>query len=103
MDLTQRSCFAGQVPSFFLAPLAGVLVDRWNRHRTLVVTQVLSLVQSALLAVVAFRGETGTAAILEIVALSLFQGVINAFDVPARRSSKIIGVSPMRQPATWQR
>ena len=49
--------FAGQSPSFFLAPLAGVLVDRWNRHQLLVVTQVLSLIQSALLAVVAFEGD----------------------------------------------
>src|SRR5437879_10874251 len=39
--------FAGQLPSFFLAPVAGVLVDRWDRHRVLVVTHVLSLVQSA--------------------------------------------------------
>src|SRR5712671_1709988 len=46
--------FAGQVPTFFLAPLAGVLVDRWDRHRLLLVTQILSLIQSALLAVVAF-------------------------------------------------
>lgn len=42
--------FAGQLLSFFLAPLAGVLVDRWDRHRVLVITQVLALVQSALLA-----------------------------------------------------
>src|SRR5947199_8706298 len=49
--------FAGQVPSFFLAPFAGVLVDRWDRHRLLVATQALSLVQSALLAWVAFLGE----------------------------------------------
>src|SRR5689334_1323 len=59
--------FAGQVPTFFLAPLAGVLVDRWNRHRTLVVTQVLALVQSALLAAVAFRGETGPGVILQVL------------------------------------
>src|SRR5512142_1854901 len=45
--------FAGQIPTFLLAPFAGVLVDRWNRHRTLVVTQVLAMVQSALLAVFA--------------------------------------------------
>src|SRR6187397_2948231 len=32
--------FAGQIPSFLLAPFAGVLVDRWSRHRLLVVTQV---------------------------------------------------------------
>ncbi|HZZ82801.1 MAG TPA: MFS transporter [Gemmataceae bacterium] len=78
--------FAGQVPSFFLTPFAGVLVDRWNRHRLLVLTQILSLIQSALLAAVAFRGEPGTATIWQVVALSLFQGVINAFDMPARQA-----------------
>jgi MFS family permease len=77
--------FVGQVPTFFLAPLAGVLVDRWDRQRTLLVTQVLSLVQSALLAVVAFRGEAGTAVILQVLALSLAQGLINAFDMPSRQ------------------
>src|SRR5262245_10644637 len=74
--------FAGQVPTFFLAPLAGVLVDHWDRHRTLVATQILSLLQSALLAVVAFRGEPGMATLGAIVVLSLFQGFINAFDMP---------------------
>ena len=34
--------FAGQIPTFILAPLAGVLVDRWDRYRVLVVTQVLA-------------------------------------------------------------
>src|SRR5215212_9891861 len=46
--------FAGQIPSFLLAPFAGVLVDRWNRHRLLVATQVLSLLQSLALAVLVF-------------------------------------------------
>src|SRR5580693_2868625 len=48
--------FAGQIPTFFLAPLAGVWVDRWNRHRVLVVTQVLAMIQSALLAGLALAG-----------------------------------------------
>src|SRR6476660_5767922 len=43
--------FAGQIPSFVFAPFAGVLVDRWSRHRVLVVTQVLAMVQSSALAV----------------------------------------------------
>jgi MFS family permease len=77
--------FAGQIPTFFLAPLAGALVDRWNRHRTLLVTQILSLVQSALLAVVAFRGGSGAGVMGQIITLSLFQGLINAFDMPARQ------------------
>src|SRR6202140_195658 len=42
--------FAGQIPTFLLAPLAGVLVDRWNRRTVLVVTQALSMVQSLALA-----------------------------------------------------
>src|SRR5947207_7225714 len=46
--------FAGLAPAFFLGPLAGVLVDRWNRHAVLVGTQVLAMLQSAALAWVAF-------------------------------------------------
>ena len=48
--------FAGQIPTFLLAPLAGVLVDRWDRYRVLVVTQVLAMVQSGLLAALALSG-----------------------------------------------
>src|SRR3954454_2866477 len=78
--------FAGLAPTFFLGPVAGVFVDRWDRHRVLVVTQVLSLLQSAALAWVAFLGEAGAVAIALVVALSVAQGVINAFDMPARQS-----------------
>src|SRR5437763_4788255 len=42
--------FSGQIPALLLGPVAGVWVDRWNRHRVLVITQVLSMVQSLLLA-----------------------------------------------------
>jgi MFS family permease len=73
--------FAGQIPSFLLAPLAGVLVDRWNRHRLLVVTQVLALLQSLAMAVLAL---TGLIKIWHIIVLSIFQGLVNAFDMPAR-------------------
>jgi MFS family permease len=75
--------FAGQIPSFLMAPLAGVLVDRWNRHRLLIVTQVLAMVQSAALAVLAL---TGVINIWHVLLLSLFQGGINAFDMPARQA-----------------
>src|SRR4029079_18040142 len=75
--------FCGQLPSFLLAPFAGVLVDRWNRHRLLVVTQVLAMVQSLALA---FLALTGLITITQVLFLSLFQGVINAFDMPARQA-----------------
>ncbi len=75
--------FAGQIPSFLLAPFAGVLIDRWNRHRLLVVTQALAMIQSAALAVLTL---TGVINIWHVLGLSLFQGLINAFDMPARQS-----------------
>lgn len=75
--------FAGQIPSFLLAPFAGVLVDRWNRHRLLVATQVLALVQSLALAVLTL---TGVIRIWHVIALSVFQGLINAFDMPVRQT-----------------
>jgi MFS family permease len=75
--------FSGQIPAFFLAPIAGVWVDRWDRHRTLVVTQVASMLQSLALAVLAL---SGVIRVWEIVLLALAQGVINAFDMPARQA-----------------
>lgn len=75
--------FAGQVPAFFLGPIAGVLVDRWDRHRTLVVTQTISMLQSFALAALA---GAGIITIWEIVALALVQGIVNAFDMPARQA-----------------
>src|SRR6516162_3675371 len=78
--------FMGQIPAFFLAPLAGVLVDRWNRHRLLVITQALSLIQSALLAVLAFSAEPGIWTIIILIFLNVCQGLINAFDMPARQA-----------------
>ncbi|HKC63242.1 MAG TPA: MFS transporter [Pyrinomonadaceae bacterium] len=75
--------FAGQIPSFLLAPFAGVLVDRWNRHHLLVATQVLSLLQSLALAILTL---TGIIQIWHVIALSVFQGLINAFDMPARQA-----------------
>jgi MFS family permease len=75
--------FAGQIPTFLLGPVAGVWVDRWNRHHTLVVTQILSMLQSFALAVLALRQ---TITVTDILWLSLAQGVINAFDMPARQA-----------------
>ncbi|MGA9838174.1 MAG: MFS transporter [Gemmatimonadaceae bacterium] len=75
--------FAGQIPTLILAPFTGVLVDRWNRQRILVATQILSMVQSLALAILALAGVITVA---EVIALQLLQGIINAFDTPARQA-----------------
>jgi len=75
--------FAGQIPTFLLAPLAGVLVDRWNRRTVLIATQALAMVQSLVLAALTL---TNRITIPEVLALSAMQGCINAFDMPGRQS-----------------
>jgi MFS family permease len=75
--------FSSQIPSFVIAPFGGILVDRWNRHRILIITQILAMIQSLALAVLAL---TGIINIWHIILLSLFQGFINAVDAPARQA-----------------
>jgi MFS family permease len=75
--------FAGQIPTFLLAPVAGVFVDRIDRRKVLVWTQALAMVQSLALAALTL---TNRITIAEVLTLSAFQGLINAFDMPARQS-----------------
>jgi MFS family permease len=82
--------FAGQILTFLLAPFAGVLVDRLNRRNLLVWTQVLAGVQSLAMAALTL---TKIITIYEIIALSAFQGLINAFDMPGRQSFLVQMVS----------
>ncbi len=75
--------FAGQIPTFLFAPFAGVWVDRLDRRQVLVVTQILAMLQSLALAVLTLTRHIN---IQEIIWLSAFQGLINAFDMPAQAS-----------------
>jgi len=75
--------FTGQILTFALAPVAGVLADRWNRRRLVAWAQVLSLVQAMGLAVLTLAGVIE---VWHIIALSLFGGLIRAFEIPIRQS-----------------
>jgi MFS family permease len=75
--------FVSLIPSLILSPYAGSLVDRHNRYRILVITQLISMVQAgALAAIIYFEFNH----ILFIIGLSLVQGIVNAFDVTCRQS-----------------
>ena len=75
--------FAGQIPTFLLAPFAGVLVDRWNRRSVLVWTHTLAKRQSLLLAWLTLSNRI---TIPEVLAQSIFQGSNHAFDMPGRQT-----------------
>lgn len=75
--------FASQLPIFVLSPFAGVWSDRFNRHRILVLTQALSLIQALTLAILVLTGLITT---WQIILLSLFIGCVNAIDMPNRQS-----------------
>jgi MFS family permease len=75
--------FAGQIPTFLLAPFAGVWMERMDRRKLLVWTQVLAGLQSLALAALTLAKVI---TIPEIIVLSALQGLINAFDMPGRQS-----------------
>ncbi|MDD5422428.1 MAG: MFS transporter [Candidatus Omnitrophota bacterium] len=75
--------FSSQIPAFLLSPITGVMADRWDRHKTLIVTQTLSMVQAFTLAVLTL---TGVVEVWHIIALGIFLGCVNSLDMPARQS-----------------
>jgi MFS family permease len=75
--------FAEQFPSFLFSIWGGVAADRYNRYTIIKITQIVSIIQAVLLALLV---TTGYAAVWSILTLSIFLGIINAFDVPARQS-----------------
>jgi MFS family permease len=82
--------FAGQIPALFLTPLAGSLIDRCERHRLLLLTQCVALVQGFVLAALTLTGLVET---WHVICLAFLLGVINAFDQPTRQSflSELVG------------
>lgn len=75
--------FAGQIPAFLLSPIAGVLLDRWNRRRVVLVTQALSMMQALLMALLVM---TNWVRVEYVIILAITLGLINAFDMPARHT-----------------
>lgn len=75
--------FVEQFPSFLLSPIGGIVADRYNRYKILLITQIISALQAILLTIIYFSGF-GSLEILLLLGLIL--GIINAFDVPIRQT-----------------
>ena len=74
--------FAEQFPSFLLSIPGGIVADRYNRYKVLMATQVASAIQAIALTILVFMEHM---VVWQILALSVFLGMVNAFDVPARQ------------------
>jgi len=75
--------FSSQISSLFFSPFAGVLSDQWNRHHILVATQSLAMIQAFILAYLTLMGVV---AVHHLIILSIFLGLVNAFDMPTRQA-----------------
>jgi MFS family permease len=75
--------FASQIPVFLLAPIGGMVADRWNRQRIVIATQTLSMVLAGILAALTL---THNVTVWEVVVLAALMGAVNAFDIPARQA-----------------
>ncbi len=77
------TAFATQFPSFLFSLFGGIVSDRYNRFRVLLFTQIASMIQASLLALLVLWKH---ASVWEILVFGVALGIINAFDVPARQS-----------------
>lgn len=75
--------FANLIPSLLLSPYAGSYTDRHNKHKILLITQVLLMLQAGVFTLFVFFKMDNVAI---IILLSLIQGIITAFDTTARQS-----------------
>jgi len=77
------TAFTSQIPSFMAMPVAGALADRMNRHKLLILTQTLAMIQAFILAWLTLAGVIHIGL---IIALGVMIGLISALDMPTRQS-----------------
>jgi MFS family permease len=83
--------FAGQFPVFLLAPIGGMVADRHNRHRIVIATQTSAMLLAFILSGLTLLRHVQ---VWQIMALAVLQGVVNAFDIPARQAFVVEMVQP---------
>lgn len=92
--------FAGQFPSFLFSVIGGVVSDRYNRYKVLMLTQITSLIQALMLTITIISGAYE---VWHILTLTVLLGIINGFDVPARQAMVYDIVKKKRTPSQCDR
>lgn len=75
--------FAGQIPVFLLAPLGGMIADRWDRRKVVIGTQTASMILAGILATLTL---TRVVTVWEVIVLAIGMGMVNAVDIPTRQA-----------------
>lgn len=76
--------FFNAIPLFLVTPFAGVIVDKFDRHKLLMLVQILYSVQALLMAILSFMGLLK---IWNIILLGMLLNSIAAIDAPLRQST----------------
>jgi MFS family permease len=77
--------FAGQIAILFLSPFGGIWADRFDRRKLLVITHLLSIVLTLMLAAVVWAGSSSVN-VWHVVILAAVLGIVQAFETPVRSS-----------------
>jgi len=75
--------FASQFPVFLLAPLGGMIADRWDRRKIVIGTQTSSMILAFILAILTLARIV---TVREVIILAAFMGMVNAVDIPTRQA-----------------
>ncbi len=84
--LLGTAAFLSHISTLLLGPFAGVVADRFERRRIVVICQSLFFLQALTLAILTIAG---TVTVTQVLALAAFQGIVDAFDRPARQAMLI--------------
>jgi MFS family permease len=88
-DMTKSSlllgtvAFCGQIPVFLLAPVGGMVADRWHRRHIVIATQTTSMILAFVLSILTLSGRVR---VWEVIVLAALLGAVNAFDMPTRQA-----------------
>jgi MFS family permease len=75
--------FASQIPVFLVAPIGGIVADRYDRRRIVIGTQIASMLLASTLAFLVLSHQVR---VWHIFVLAALLGVVNAFDIPGRQA-----------------